>query len=194
MLRKIPAVFAEVCYSSVFCDCPAAGLQSGDERGAASGSQSCTHVERVLQQQGGGGRGQLPKGRAVPTRGAVCAGGGAAQGGGGGRTRGGQAGSIAVSRVLLSSMHAHTLQHRGPSGRRDRRAPGGTGRQAGRRALLRPEAVVVLWGKAERGNRGAQIQRDTLPDKIRSRRMREKPGMAAAGPGRAMPGEPAGTT
>lgn len=40
MLRKLPAVFAEVCYSSRFCDCPVAGLQSGDEQGAASGSQS----------------------------------------------------------------------------------------------------------------------------------------------------------
>lgn len=85
-------------------DCPAAGLQSGDEQGAASGSQSCTHMERGLQQQGGGGRGQLPKGRAVPMCGAVCAGGSAAQGGGGGRTRGGQAGSIAVRALRVTGV------------------------------------------------------------------------------------------
>lgn len=51
MLRKLPAVFAEVCYSSGFCDCPAAGLQSGDEQGAAQAPslQSGTHVERGLR-------------------------------------------------------------------------------------------------------------------------------------------------
>lgn len=71
MLRKLPAVFTEVRYSSGFCDCPAAGLQSGDEQGAASGSQSS-----VLYSRGEGsavGQGQLPGGRGA-RGGAVCAG------------------------------------------------------------------------------------------------------------------------
>lgn len=55
--------------------------------------------------------------------------------------------------VLLSSAHTHSLRP-GLSRRRPwhRWAAGGAGWQAGGRALLRPEAVVVLWGKAERGS------------------------------------------
>lgn len=58
-------------------------------------------------------------------------------------------------RVLLSSMHAHAAPApAAPSGRRHGRAPRGAGRQPCRRALLCPEAVVVLWGKARERNRG----------------------------------------
>lgn len=194
MLRKLPAVFAEVCYSSGFC--PAAGLQSGDEQGAAPGSQSCTHVERGPQQRGGVGG--SCRGVAVPQRSGVCRGccsAGWRRWPGTGRCRGG---SVAVSRVPVSSMHAHTLRRRGRSGRRQRRAAGGAGRQAGCGALLRPEAVIVLWGKAQRGNRGALTHTEHWPrlrwDSGRSRTRREKPGLTTAGPGRAMPGEPAGIT
>lgn len=58
-------------------------------------------------------------------------------------------------RVLLSSMHAHAAPApAAPSGLRHGRAPRGAGRQPCRRALLCPEAVVVLWGKARERNRG----------------------------------------
>lgn len=85
-----------------------------------------------------------------------------------------------VSRSVVW-MLAHTLRPRGRSGRRERRAAGGAGRQAGRGALLRPETVVVLWGKAERGNRGALTHTEHRPclrwDNIGSRRMSEKLGL-----------------
>lgn len=168
-------------------------LQQGYKAGTSKGlrqalsPQSCTHVQRGLRR----GRGSCP-GPRCPRRSGVRRGGAARRGGG--RTRGGRGGSVAVSRVPLSSMHAHTLRPR-PSGRRHRRAAGGAGRQAGCRALLRPEAVVILRGKAERENCSTDPHRPSLRwDRVRRRRMREKPGLTTSGPGRAMPGEPAGTT
>lgn len=136
MLRKLLAVFTEVCCSSGFCDCPAAGLQSGDKQGAAS---------PVLTWRGvcsRGGVGGSCRRAAVQQQSGVC------RGGAGWRWWHGSSGlapwlSPWLS-VPCSVVCTHTRAPAAPSGRRHGRAAGGAGRQAGGRALLRPEAVVVL--------------------------------------------------
>lgn len=115
----------------------------GMTKGLPQGSQSRTHVERSPQQRGrvrAAAKGlRSPKAWSGVCRRRWCSAGRAAMAG---RAEVWDGPGAASRSVVCTHI---PLQRRPPrSGLRDRWAPRGAGWQPGRRALLRPEAVVVL--------------------------------------------------